>query len=153
MFSVFFSIILVFSCFSTNFTSTQPSTLLLGTVCCTGQSSCTYKEQCDAPHQYKATIFNTIDSGQTEQSMKQSLQKIMPHAQISVTRDTSTLHIHIQFDPQLIALKLEQRETIEGKKRITLCVYDKQCIIRLEQMTKKPILQYAINQNILSAIA
>jgi|GEM_PF-4023664 len=153
MFSVFFAVILLFSCFFTSFTSTQSSTLLLGTISYIGESCCSCVEQCDVPNQYQLRILNTIDTKETEQSMKQSLQKIMPHAQITISRDASTIHIHIQFDPQLIVLKLEQRETLEGKKRITLCVYDKQYITRLEQMTKKPILQYAVNQNILSVIA
>lgn len=133
--------------------SAQSTKLLLGTVSYTGQSNCYYQEQQNTLHEYNLTIFNAVCTQETEQSIRQSLQQLIPDAMIKTNKDKNNLSMHITFNPNYVMLKLEQRETINGQRCFTICVYDKQQIMLLEQMTKKPILQYTLYQNILSVIA
>lgn len=149
----FLTTVLLFSCFFENLTATLEPKLLLGTVSYTDESRCRCVEEWNKPNQYDLMITHSNCAKETEKLLRESIQQIIPDATIVTSHDQKGLSIRITFNAQCIQLKLEQRETIEGKKRITLCIYDKRFLSQLEQMTKKPILQYAINQKILSVIA
>ena len=146
-------IISLFFSFFPYIQSTESAKLLLGSVSYTGQSHCYCQEQRNALHQYDLTIFNAICTQETEQSIQRSLQQLLPDATIKTNKEKNKLSMHITFNPNHVMLKLEQRETIDGQQQFTLCVYNKQQLTQLEQMIKKPILQYTLYQNILSVIA
>jgi hypothetical protein len=129
----------------------QNQNILVGKITYIGDETMKYTEYSEK-NTHTIVVYDRMSKAQKNE-LQRDIEALFPADQVTITEQPGAVIISLLINQDEYSVKSQLQDTIDGKKRLTISIYQVSVIRMLEQMTKKPILEYAKGKKMLSEIA